>query len=208
MERVIDYPGMIGDELITRSTGADKDDVVSMYRRLREMAQVSGIRFITTGRVSSVPDDVPTISYQVLKVYIEGGQVRAKIRAIKPDERAVCKNPDLVDINPLDQGLLPQQQAAVMEECATNPAYFLNLLLSLPENKVDQMLFVEEMTSFSIRHTLANKSNFDELFEVPEMCCDDRFRSDHIADHGERTNKKLRVQPFYHRQSNGKPKKW
>lgn len=42
----------------------------------------------------------------------------------------------------------------------------------------------------------------------PDPCCDDRFHSDHPNDQGERTNKKLRVQPFYHRGRDGKMRKF
>lgn len=43
-----------------------------------------------------------------------------------------------------------------------------------------------------------------ELESEPMMAMDDSFNSDHPNDQGERTNKKLRVQPFYHRGRNGK----
>lgn len=42
----------------------------------------------------------------------------------------------------------------------------------------------------------------------PDPCQDDRFHGDHPNDQGERTNKKLRVQPFYHRARDGKMKRF
>ncbi|MNZ64216.1 hypothetical protein D3C78_823830 [compost metagenome] len=42
----------------------------------------------------------------------------------------------------------------------------------------------------------------------PDPVQSDRFHSDHPNDQGERTNKKLKVQPFYHRGRNGKMRKF
>lgn len=42
----------------------------------------------------------------------------------------------------------------------------------------------------------------------PDPCQDDRFHGDHRNDQGERTNKKLRVQPFYQRARDGKMKRF
>lgn len=44
----------------------------------------------------------------------------------------------------------------------------------------------------------------DVGWEEPALAADDKFHGDHPNDQGERTNKKLRVQPFYHRGRNGK----
>ena len=44
----------------------------------------------------------------------------------------------------------------------------------------------------------------DVGWEEPALAADNKFHGDHPNDQGERTNKKLRVQPFYHRGRNGK----
>lgn len=48
----------------------------------------------------------------------------------------------------------------------------------------------------------------DVGWEEPALAADDKFHGDHPNDQGERTNKKLRVQPFYHRGRNGKMRKY
>lgn len=48
----------------------------------------------------------------------------------------------------------------------------------------------------------------DDIECWPSPIEDGQFRGDHPNDQGERTNKKLRVQPFYHRARNGKMRKY
>ncbi|MNI72001.1 hypothetical protein D3C76_26210 [compost metagenome] len=42
----------------------------------------------------------------------------------------------------------------------------------------------------------------------PDPVCYDQFHSSHPNDQGERTNKKLKVQPFYQRGRDGKMRKY
>ena len=53
---------------------------------------------------------------------------------------------------------------------------------------------------------------FDEAHyyrdEIPLMDIDTEIKRDHQADHGDRTNHKIRVQPYWQRGRNGKPKGW
>jgi len=59
-----------------------------------------------------------------------------------------------------------------------------------------------------IGHLRGKSRTTSELLDIydysADPVCDDRFNSDHPSDQGERTNRKLRVQPFYHRGRNGK----
>ena len=51
--------------------------------------------------------------------------------------------------------------------------------------------------------------NWDEETDVtPDPTEDDERPTFHKDDHGDRTNQKLRVQPFYQRGRDGKPRKW
>jgi hypothetical protein len=66
-----------------------------------------------------------------------------------------------------------------------------------------------------IGHFRGKSRNTDDLLKLygeldlgPDPCCDDRFHGDHPNDQGERTNKKLRVQPFYQRGRDGKMKRF
>lgn len=150
----------------------------------------------------------------VLNTYRElrGGFSSRTLDALQRNMEGVTfEVPDhLADVDPLDPNLDPSLKALVVAECQRNPGYFAKVLLSCNMDRERDPFMIPGFMEHQMRYADNDTSAPVDYpwDDGPHPIESEEFNSIHPLDHGDRTNKRLRVQPFYHRGRDGKPNKW
>ncbi len=204
-------------------TGDRVTDLGSVFKGLLEISKERDMVFVTGGK---------GVGYELAGVVLYEGSVHVDIRQIVPDhsphivitgfKKGTALPTDLVGVDPFLASPDPVTRAKIYRQCAEDAAFFINMLLSkrgtLPwpgdvNNAVREaalriMASLEDMCTdgdFPYRDT----RKFDLSQSEPVWAEQEGHTvRDHPADTGERTNPKLRVQPYWERGRNGKAKKW